>query len=296
MFLDRLRNAQSSNAYVMESFDIIALFTNVSNDSATQAIRGLLMQHEGAINIYGFSTQQLMKLSKECRNCSTFRWSGRCYAQMRGLAMGQRLAPSLAIAYMAKVEAPVIDLGPLLYCRHIDDCLIICSTREGIGKCFELLNERSEYIKLTREKPRENWLPFLNVQINLSENGYVAKWYRKQSSKNIVIVHYLSSHPSHTKRTLVTNMLRTATNMCTGREQREESRNLARQIAIFNGYEAVGRDRCRGNHRLLNDNSSSNKVPLILPFILNEVSAATLFKKGRFGHVDCSQLDDLSRL
>ncbi|VDM64647.1 unnamed protein product [Angiostrongylus costaricensis] len=31
--------------------------------------------------------------------------------------MGQRLAPSLAIAFMSKVEAPVTDLGPLLYCR-----------------------------------------------------------------------------------------------------------------------------------------------------------------------------------
>ncbi|VDM56362.1 unnamed protein product [Angiostrongylus costaricensis] len=35
----------------------------------------------------------------------------------RGLAMGQRLAPSLAIAFMSKVRAPVTDLGPLLYCR-----------------------------------------------------------------------------------------------------------------------------------------------------------------------------------
>ncbi|VDM52670.1 unnamed protein product [Angiostrongylus costaricensis] len=31
--------------------------------------------------------------------------------------MGQRLAPSLASAFMSKVEAPVTDLGPLLYCR-----------------------------------------------------------------------------------------------------------------------------------------------------------------------------------
>ncbi|KAJ1357242.1 hypothetical protein KIN20_015344 [Parelaphostrongylus tenuis] len=29
--------------------------------------------------------------------------------------MGQRLAPRLAIAFMSKVEAPVMDLRPLLY-------------------------------------------------------------------------------------------------------------------------------------------------------------------------------------
>ncbi|VDM61773.1 unnamed protein product [Angiostrongylus costaricensis] len=57
-----------------------------------------------------------MALLKECLSCSIFKWSGKYYAQIKGLAMGQRLAPSLAIAFMSKVEAPMIDLGPLLYC------------------------------------------------------------------------------------------------------------------------------------------------------------------------------------
>ncbi|VDM62278.1 unnamed protein product [Angiostrongylus costaricensis] len=61
--------------------------------------------------------EHLIALLKEYLSCSIFRWSGKYYAQIRGLAMGQRLAPSLAIAFMSKVEAPVTDLGPLLYCR-----------------------------------------------------------------------------------------------------------------------------------------------------------------------------------
>ncbi|VDM63500.1 unnamed protein product [Angiostrongylus costaricensis] len=183
MFLDHLRNARPNSAYVVKAFDVTALYTKVSNDSAMQAINELLIQQEGAISMYGFSIQQLMTLLKECLNCSIFRWSGRYYAQMRGLAMGQRLDPILTIAFMSKVEAPVIDLGPLLYCRYIDDCLVICSTQEKIDRCFELLNTQSEYIKFTRGKPKEDWLPFLNVQIRLSENGYITKWYRKPSSK-----------------------------------------------------------------------------------------------------------------
>ncbi|KAJ1350199.1 hypothetical protein KIN20_005933 [Parelaphostrongylus tenuis] len=34
MFLDRLRNASPNNAYVMGSFNVIAFYTNVSNESA----------------------------------------------------------------------------------------------------------------------------------------------------------------------------------------------------------------------------------------------------------------------
>uniref|UniRef100_A0A0K0D196 Reverse transcriptase domain-containing protein n=1 Tax=Angiostrongylus cantonensis TaxID=6313 RepID=A0A0K0D196_ANGCA len=70
--------------------------------------------------------------------------------------MGQGLAPTLAVVFMSKVEEPVANLGPLLYCRCIDDCFVICSTQEEMDKCFELLNEQSEYIKLTREKPKKN--------------------------------------------------------------------------------------------------------------------------------------------
>ncbi|VDM58236.1 unnamed protein product [Angiostrongylus costaricensis] len=51
MFLDRLRNARPNSAYVVESFDVTALYTNVSNDSAIQAINELLIQHEGAIRL-----------------------------------------------------------------------------------------------------------------------------------------------------------------------------------------------------------------------------------------------------
>ncbi|KAJ1363461.1 hypothetical protein KIN20_023334 [Parelaphostrongylus tenuis] len=51
MFLDRLRNA-NPNKYVMESFDVTALYTSLSNDFAMQATHELLIQHQGAVNIF----------------------------------------------------------------------------------------------------------------------------------------------------------------------------------------------------------------------------------------------------
>ncbi|VDO06517.1 unnamed protein product [Haemonchus placei] len=47
--------------------------------------------------------------------------------QLRGLAMGQRLAPVSAIAFMSKTEKPSrkseLDRGPILYYRYIDTAL-----------------------------------------------------------------------------------------------------------------------------------------------------------------------------
>ena len=163
-------------------------------------------------------------------------------------------------------------------CRYIDDCFVVCSTQEEMDRCFELLNGQSEYIKFTREKPVGNWLPFLNVQIHLTDSGYVTKWYRKPSNKNI-LVHALSSHPSHVKKALVRNMFRTAKNVCTGRDEKKESLLLARQIAISNGYKNLvtvrpltrGATHINQNHNIP---GTGDKVPFRLPFISNEVSFA----------------------
>ncbi|KAK6735610.1 hypothetical protein RB195_018681 [Necator americanus] len=235
MFLDHLRSAHLTRECVTESFDVGALYTNVSNDSAIQAMFELLKDNIKTINLHGLSISQLMVLLKACLDCNIFRWSGNYFAQPKGLAMGQRLAPTLAISFMAKIEAPVLELRPLFYSPYIDDCFIICTTQAEMDKCFDLLNRQSEHIKLTREKPQSNWLPFLNIQFGISNGTYQTKWYRKSSNKNI-LVHFLSAHPSHMKKA-VNNMFRTATTVCSGSEERNESLTLAHEIAVSNSYE-----------------------------------------------------------
>ncbi|EYC34236.1 hypothetical protein Y032_0001g317 [Ancylostoma ceylanicum] len=48
-----------------------------------------------------------------------------------------------------------------------------------MDECFKILNEQSQYIKLTRETPRESWLPFLNTQLKLSRGMVQVKWYHR---------------------------------------------------------------------------------------------------------------------
>ena len=164
-----------------------SLYTNVQNSQALQALSEMLDKYATTINTFGLGKRRTMTLISECLKCNIFRWSGTYYAQIRGLAMGQRLAPVLAICFMSKIEEPVLARMPLMYCRYIDDCCIFTSTQSEMDKCFEILNQQSQYIKLTRETPHDGWLPYLNAQVRLS-NGIVSmKWYRKDSSKNILL-------------------------------------------------------------------------------------------------------------
>ena len=73
------------------------------------------------IVMYGFSKARIMTPIKEFVICNIFKCSGTYYCQIRGLVMGQRLAPILPICYMSNIEEPVLSRKLLLYCRHIDD-------------------------------------------------------------------------------------------------------------------------------------------------------------------------------
>uniref|UniRef100_A0A0K0D9J2 RNase H domain-containing protein n=1 Tax=Angiostrongylus cantonensis TaxID=6313 RepID=A0A0K0D9J2_ANGCA len=69
--------------------------------------------------------------------------------------------------------------------QHVLRSRSVFSTQEEMDKCFELLNEQSEYIEFTQEKPEENWLPFLHVQVRLSSSGYMTKHKEGDREKHV---------------------------------------------------------------------------------------------------------------
>lgn len=87
-----------------------------------------------------------------------------------GRGVDERLAPVLAVAFMAKVEAPVLHRMSTLYFRFIDDCFDVSPTQHGIDTCFKLLYQQSEHISFISENPTNLWLAFLNVHIELFES------------------------------------------------------------------------------------------------------------------------------
>ncbi|XGW16426.1 hypothetical protein V3C99_001696, partial [Haemonchus contortus] len=290
-FLDQLRETRFRRNHVIESFDVTSLYTNVSNEDAMQATHELLNEHAGSINMYGLSVSHVMTLVKECLDCSIFRWSGQYFRQVRGLAMGQRLAPVLAIVYMSKIERPVLDRRPVLYCRYVDDCFVACSTQKEMDTCFELLNTQAENIRFTREKPIDTWLPFLNMQVQLERGFLRTKWYRKPTSKNI-LVHFRSAHPLKTKQAITRNMFRTAKMVSSGDREVAESVELARKVAITNGYplkeqslRRPPRSRPHGH-----TDESLEKVTFCLPFVSDSVSSDVRTALRKCG------LDDMVRV
>ncbi|VDP07115.1 unnamed protein product [Heligmosomoides polygyrus] len=118
----------------------------MSKDRALQAVAEILTEHEGNVNLYGLSVAQVMSLTNECLMCNVFKRSGEYYMQMRGVAMGKRLAPVLAVAFMFKTSA----CESFLPCPHRKGFL---KDRHGNESCFLLVNCKLLRLSLPREEP-----------------------------------------------------------------------------------------------------------------------------------------------
>ncbi|KAL6731464.1 hypothetical protein Aduo_002329 [Ancylostoma duodenale] len=69
--------------------------------------------------------------------------------------------------------------------------------------------------------------------MKLSKSIVTVKWYRKETSKNILI-HASSAHPVAMKRAVIRNMFRTAIDVCTGEVERSRKALEAFWIAARN--------------------------------------------------------------
>ena len=57
---------------------------------------------------------------------------------------------------------------------------LISTTFSSVNAVFK---QQPATIRFTREKPKEDWLPFLNLQVQLNRGSYRTKWCRIAASK-----------------------------------------------------------------------------------------------------------------
>ena len=153
-------------------------------------------------------------------------WSNKFFKQLRGLAMGLRLAPLLAIIFLNKLELRALStMFYKLYGRYIDDTLVLATNNEHLNLIFDNLNKAHPQIKFTREDPSASGLPYLNTKINISSNKLQLEWYRKPTCKNHIL-HANSAHPNHMKDNVIKSLRKTALQICNTIKARNEAEIL----------------------------------------------------------------------
>ena len=238
--LRSIKNGELKNKLLF-SLDVVSLYPSVDNDAAIDTLRLYLEKEKNNIQLYQFSVSDIILLTKAIFEKNCFSWKRSYYQQHRGLAMGNRLAPILAILFMDRIENQAIysdqALSLPLYYRYIDDCITPASSPDEAIKIQDKLNSQDPSIRFEIELPGEDgFLPFLNTKVKVNESGTVETgWHTKSANKGIML-NAKSHHPEQVKRAAIGNTIKTYSSICSTDALFEEAERKFERRARRNGY------------------------------------------------------------
>ena len=147
------------------------------------------------------STEDLVKMAKFVFKNNNFEFNGKVKQQISRTAIGTKFAPPYACIFMDEVETSFLErqeIKPLVWFRYIDVFFIWTHRQEKRDSFFEELNRCNAYLKFTYESSKTS-IPFLDLKVSLS-NGDLSTDLHIKSTDRHQFLHYISSHPNHTKR------------------------------------------------------------------------------------------------
>ena len=110
---------------------------------------------------------------------SYFRFSGKLYKQVDGLAMGSPIAPVIANIFLCNLENNYLDLSPpntkpFFYRRYLDDTFLLLISSDEAREFHEDMDALHPNIKFTIENEADNKSSFLDVTVAKGDNSFNA--------------------------------------------------------------------------------------------------------------------------
>ena len=248
-FLQKLREFWDSNDVpenaIFFSVDVVNLYGSIPLDGALEAVREALETHFEQIDSCGLSVQEICSLLEECLKNSVFRFGDEFYLQKQGVAMGNPVAPIVAILFMHRFESLALENAPLkpsFIVRYIDDFAgVWVHGKSALNEFVEYLNSIDSRIQFTCEMTEEGTgsVPMLDTLITLTKDRdkckYSSELYIKPNNAGIIL-HYKSAHPKRTKTNLLRAQLRRAIRLSS--DEGSQNRSMAKISDLFkkNGY------------------------------------------------------------
>ena len=203
---------------ILVSFDVTSLYTNIPHDLGIEAVNFWLEKYQGEIN-GRFTKQFILEGLKLVLENNHFFFDSQYYLQIKGTAMGTKVAPTYATLVMGFLEEKMYQTLPEIFDqnfttyikenwkRYLDDCFIFWTkTEDDLRRFHSIINNIHESIKFTMETS-ENELPFLDIRIIKRENIIITDLFCKETDTHQYL-DFRSCHPSHTKRNIPFNMAR----------------------------------------------------------------------------------------
>ena len=136
--------------------DVQNLYGNVPTEEAITAVCDKIQAHEGKIDLFGLTLDNLKTLLRHVLQNNYVRFGGGFFKQTKGIAMGSRVAPPLATTFMHAVEALILSSSgnrPALYLRYIDDVIGVWTHgAEALDQYHQFMNSFHHSLNFSFEK------------------------------------------------------------------------------------------------------------------------------------------------
>lgn len=210
-FLRQLPRTTDENT-ILVSFDVESLYSNICHELGLEAIKYWLDLFQGELKSR-FKPDFILDAINFIIKTNTFQFNNEFYLQIKGTAMGTKVAPTyatLTLGYLEKklYQQITITFGPefgkyfeRMWKRFLDDCFILWTRSENdLLQLQTILNKLHTDIKFTIEK-NQKALPFLDCLV-IKENTKLETdvYYKPTDSKMYLL--FNSCHPRHTKTSI----------------------------------------------------------------------------------------------
>ena len=170
------------NNFVMASFDVESLFTNVPVIESCNIVLDKFFPNAQSTYL-GFTKSLFEKTLKICTE-NVFLFNGKIYEQIEGYPMENNISPIMANIFLSHHEQQWLrdcpdQFKPVFYRRYVDDTFLLFRETSHVDLFQQYLNQQNPRIKFTCEMEKDDSLAFLDCKITKNADGFQSSSYRK---------------------------------------------------------------------------------------------------------------------
>lgn len=219
----------------MCSLDVSSLFTNVPLFETVDFICDYIIDNNITIPI---PTSALKELLLRCTFNIQFKFNGKFYRQIDGVAMGSPLGPILADIFMGILEYRKLrnNISEMcLYRRYVDDIFAVLQSEEMLSQVVTTFSGAHPNIGFTSETESDGVFHFLDVGLERRLDGSLRRYVYRKPTWTGQYTHFNSFVPVKQKRNLVHCLRDRAIRICTPDSLDEELKSIRNTLRL-NGY------------------------------------------------------------
>ena len=237
MFMQRMKkcfNNKLTSKHILFTADVKSLYTSIPLKHCLEVTVSFVEKNISQIDMFNLTIKEFEMILSTLLEAGYFRFNELFFKQVKGLAMGSRPAPPLAILYVyLTVEKPLLendftyalkhvirppDIDVEYWDRYVDDVFGVVEGNEGkVKRLVEYVNKLNPDIQFTYECLDE--IPYLDllVSIDTSNSSPLFNIYYKPTNLGIFI-NYNSHHPKNIILNTAKNEYKRALKNCSNDE------------------------------------------------------------------------------